>query len=161
MNTSPQVTQIEIESWEQKFREQVSASVQFDKDENGNSSLKMYNGESGLEVSWDGTIQLGSDNFLKWTLSIKYGIYVEMKLNINEDNYELITKIYNFYKIWKRDWSKNLVQSSADLETAQTNTEAPPITIQESFFNTNKKKKISKQQFIDENRDKMKTLAGL
>ncbi len=41
MNTSPQVTQIEIESWEQKFREQVSASVQFDKDENGNSSLKI------------------------------------------------------------------------------------------------------------------------
>lgn len=108
-NTKPQITTTEIQDWEKKFKESVSPLVQFDADEqSGGNSLKLYNGQSGIEASWAGTIILNNDNYIKWSFSIQNDPFIECKLNYTKENYDILTKLFNFYATWKAEWAKQL-----------------------------------------------------
>lgn len=108
MENKPQITTSEVQEWENKFKESVSPLVQFTNDGTGNGSMKLYNGQSGVEASWAGTIVLNNDNYIKWTFSIQNEPFIECKLNFNENNQMILTNLYNFYQVWKEEWSKHL-----------------------------------------------------
>ncbi len=82
MENKPQITTSEVQEWENKFKESVSPLVQFTQDGAGNDSMKLYNGQSGVEASWAGTIVLNNDNYIKWTFSIQNEPFIECKLNL-------------------------------------------------------------------------------
>ena len=83
----PQITTAEVQDWENKFKESVSPLVKFDNDGTANGSLKLYNGESGVEALWSGVIILNNDNYIKWNFSIQNEPFIDCKLNYNENNY--------------------------------------------------------------------------
>ena len=150
MSNLTQVTQTEITEWENKFRTEVSSLVKFDVDENNQSSFKLYNGDSGIEVSWSGIIQLGSDNYIKWNFSVQHGMYIETKATLTEDNYQIIPNMFNFYKGWKEQWSKNM--TLPDQSPTPSAQKEPAPALQENFIKRNKTKNISRANFINENK---------
>lgn len=115
----PAVTSSEIQEWEKKFMQNVSPTVRFDK-EDGKSSMKLYNGTSGIEATWSGTILLKADNYIKWSYSIQNGAFVDAKFELDDSNYGLIEKIYNFYTEWSDQWSKvlNMEEPDAGLDNS-------------------------------------------
>ena len=70
---TPQITTSEIEEWENKFKESVSPMVKFDAIGENGSTMKMYNGQSGIEAVWSGVIMFGSDNFIRFKFSLQNG----------------------------------------------------------------------------------------
>jgi len=60
----PQITTSEIQEWETKFREEVTPSVQFAVGNNANKSMMFYDGETGTDAQWSGTITLQNDSWL-------------------------------------------------------------------------------------------------
>lgn len=106
---APKVTQAEISKWENDFRENVSPLVRFDKQDNG-YSMKFYNGESGVDAYWSGTVILKSDNFLKWNFSMSNGVFMESKMNLDENNQKIPSNLYNFFKSWQEEVSKSITE---------------------------------------------------
>lgn len=115
-NNKPQITSTEIQDWENKFKEAVSPQVQFEVRENGAPSMQLYNGESGIEAIWTGTILLNADNYIKWSFSIQNNPFIEAKASLTEENFQLIKKLYDFYGIWKEEWSKQLTMPNANAD---------------------------------------------
>lgn len=107
-NNTPQITASEIQDWENKFKESVSPLVQFSNDGTGNGSMRLYNGQSGMEALWSGTILLNNDNYIKWNFSIQNEPFIESKMIFTDDNYKIISNLKNFYDLWKIEWSKQL-----------------------------------------------------
>lgn len=137
----PQIQASEIETWENKFRENVSPLVQFDKIEGTNASFKFYKGVSGIEIEWGGTINLGSDEYIKWKFSILNDVFIDAKYRMTEENKNLISQIYDLYIAWSKEWS----QSIANLKTS-------PNPLQETR---------TKQNIIMYQKGRMTKLAGL
>jgi hypothetical protein len=104
----PQIQASEVEAWENRFRENVSPLVQFDKVEGTNTSFKFYKGVSGIEVEWSGIIKLGSDEYIKWKFSILNDVFIDAKYRLNEDNKDIITNVYNLYASWTKEWSQTV-----------------------------------------------------
>lgn len=119
-NNMPPITSTEIKEWEQKFMEQVTQSVQFDKKSNG-YSMQVFNGPGGRDTNWAGTIMTGGgDDYIKWTFSIKNDPFIEAKLKLTDESSKLLTSLFNFYLTWKDDWGKQMSidpQQDVDLVT--------------------------------------------
>lgn len=137
----PQIQASEVESWENKFRENVSPLVQFDKVDGTNTSFKFYKGVSGIEVEWSGIINLGSDEYIQWKFSILNDVFITAKYRMTEENRDLIGKIYDLYISWSKEWS----QSISKLKIS-------PNPLQESR---------SKENIIMYQKGRMTKLAGL
>lgn len=137
----PQIQASEVEAWENRFRENVTPLVQFDKVEGTNTSFKFYKGVSGIEVEWSGIIKLGSDEYIKWKFSILNDVFIDAKYRLTEDNRDLIAKIYDLYFTWAKEWS----QTVSKLGTT-------PSPLQESR---------SKENIIMYQKGRMTRLAGL
>lgn len=144
----PQITASEIEEYENKFRELVSTSVEFNKD-NGKHSMKIYSGESGVDAIWSGFIRLKGEDIINWFFSLQEGPFVKAKIHLDNDNYNIISKIYDFYKIWKEEWSKALTISSKP----ETEQEEEETSLQESIRTTS--------GIINNHSERMRKLAGL
>lgn len=149
---TPQVTQSEVASWENKFRESVSSMVQFETDDKtGQNSLKLYKGISGVDASWSGIIVLKADNYIKWTFSIQNGLFIETKTELNDESLKIITNLYAFYGEWKQEWLKNLTMPQSAENNTEMQTGGEPMT--ESMRRRN--------LIINESSWRMKKLAGL
>lgn len=168
MENKPQITTSEIQEWETKFKETVTPLVQFNNDENGNGSLKLYNGQSGIEASWAGTIILNNDNYIKWSFSIQNEPFIECKLNFNEANQTILTNLYNFYQIWKNEWAKQLSIPNANLDdtnniaNGSSMPDAPtPATPGNEPAPIQEKNNRTKLGIIANHRERMQKLSGL
>lgn len=106
----PQIQASEVEAWENRFRENVSPLVKFDKTDGTNNSFKFYKGVSGIEVEWSGIIMLGSDEFIKWKFSILNDVYINANYRLTEDTKDLITRIYDLYSAWQKEWSQTIAK---------------------------------------------------
>jgi hypothetical protein len=112
----PKVTSAEVADWEEKFRKVVSPLVKFDKQDNG-YSMKFYNGESGIDAYWSGTIILKADNYLKWNYSVLNGVFMDAKLNIDESNKNIPGNLYDFFKSWQEDVAKTMTEPGEEANT--------------------------------------------
>lgn len=137
----PQIQSTEIADWENRFKQNVSPLVQFNKEGDNGSSFKLYKGSSGLEVEWSGTINLGSDDYIKWKFSILNDIFIDAKFKLDEDTKDLIRKIYDLYVTWQKEWSQNLSKSGKEQQQIKENR--------------------TKENIIKYNKDRMTSLAGL
>lgn len=185
---APKITQAEVTKWENEFREVVSPLVKFDTQDNG-FSMKFYNGESGVDAYWSGTVILKSDNYIKWTFSVLNGVFVEIKMNIDENNQKISSNLYDFFKSWQEEVSKTLTEpqekdvnatnppaQTPDLVGPETNNapEAPaqgppPITEGMILSNTPSKQNNTSKERVNQIRknnimdsgERMRRLAGL
>lgn len=155
----PSVTTSEIADWEKRFKESVSPLVQFDTEE-GKPSLRLYKGSSGVEASWAGTILLKADNYIKWSFSIQNEPFVEAKFNLDKESKTIINGLYDFYNVWKEEWSKSLsIPPSAEQETEMATGGAPTTAPIQEAYNVGKDRNRSK--IIDDHSERMRKLAGL
>jgi len=106
---APKVTAAEVADLEEKFRKAISPLVKFDIQDNG-FSMKFYNGESGIDASWSGTIILKADNYIKWSYSMLNGVFIESKFNIDESNKNIIANLYDFFIGWKEEISTTITE---------------------------------------------------
>lgn len=165
-NNKPQITTSEVQDWENKFKETVSPLVQFNNDGAGNGSMKLYNGKSGYEASWSGTIMLNGDNYIKWTFSIQNEPFIESKLNFTDENFRIITNLKNFYDSWRIEWSKQLSipdQNRQDINNktngqAQSVAPNPGSETPEPPLQENTRTKLF---IIQNNKERMQKLSGL
>ena len=104
----PTITRSELRDWENKFKSEVSAQVQFDQDQQGNTSFKLYDGQSGIDGSWSGRIMFGAEDFILWKFSVQNGVNIEMRTKLTDDNYKIIENIYLFFKTWKGELAQNV-----------------------------------------------------
>lgn len=151
---TPQISQSEITEWENKFREQVSPQVKFTAAE-GEPSMKLYNGISGIEATWAGTIILQSDNYIKWTFSIQNEPFVEAKMNVSEDTKLLVEKLYNLYLSWKQEWA-NVIGGGEPAEDSPEGKQAPAPAPEPMAEGSR-----TKENIITEHQERMRKLAGL
>lgn len=125
MTNTPQITISEVLEWENKFKESVTPQVQFLKNQGEDSSMKLYNGDSGIDAQWAGTILLGSDS-IKWSFSIQNEPFIEAKMKLIEQNYTILTNLYNFYNDWKEEWSKQLTIPDENRDDTQMQANGDP-----------------------------------
>ena len=175
---APRVSKAEISKWENDFKEKVSPLVKFDKQDNG-YSMKFYNGESGIDSYWSGTIVLKSDNYLKWNFSITNGIFIDCKMNLDENNQKITANLYDFFKFWQAEVSKAITEPkedqanptsaepTPDLSGPESNNAPeepqgpPPIpSLAEGLIITSRISKSRKETIMDSS-ERMRRLAGL
>jgi len=108
-NEAPKVTAAEVADWEENFKKTVSPLVKFDKQDNG-YSMKFYNGESGIDAYWSGTIMLKADNYIKWSFSVLNGVFMDAKFNIEESNKGIPANLYEFYKSWEAEVASTITE---------------------------------------------------
>jgi hypothetical protein len=137
----PQIQASEIAEWENKFKQNVSPLVKFDKTGDNGTSFKFYKGSSGIEVEWSGQIILGSDDYIKWKFTILNDVFIDSKFKLDDDTKDLIKKIYDLYITWSKDWSQTISKS-----------ETQPAQIKENR---------NKENIIKFGKDRMTRLAGL
>ena len=168
---APAVTTAEIADWENRFKESVSPMVQFD-NEAGKPSMKLYNGASGIEATWSGNIVLKADNYVKWTFSIQNAPFVEAKFTLDVESKKIIDGLYEFYNIWKDEWSKSLsIPPAVDSGSAELPAQGqpavpgtastPPPTpgaVTEAY---NKGVNRNRSRIIEDHSDRMRKLAGM
>lgn len=168
--TLPAVTSSEIQEWEQKFIQNVTPLVKFDL-QDGKHSMRLYNGESGIEATWSGIILLKADNYIKWSYSIQNEAFVDAKFTLDDSNYNLIEKIYKFYEDWRNQWSKMINTEKPNLSSGQpeiTNPQAPgtlatgqlPIPSSQGTGGLAEVKRTT-VEIINEHSDRMRKLAGI
>lgn len=181
----PKITSAEVSDWEEKFKNTVSPLVQFDKQDNGHS-MKFYNGESGIDAYWSGTIILKADNYIKWNYSVLNGVFMDAKMNIDESNKTIPGNLYDFFKMWQAEVSKTLTapeekapeETPAPLEqpaalAGPETTNAPPmpgtqqlaegdgfINLRKNSVNNNRKN-VKRESAIMDSAERMRRLAGL
>lgn len=117
------VTTGEIDQFENDFKSKVSPQVVFDKQENG-YSLFLYKGEEGMEARASGSIKINSANDIVWRFSVQDGADVKASLKLTDDTYGLITKLYEFFQSWQKDWTEKL--SGTNNISDETASQAPP-----------------------------------
>jgi len=111
----------QIQASENRFRENVSPLVQFDKIEGTNTSFRFYKGVSGIEVEWSGIIKFGSDEFIKWKFSILNEVFINANYRLNEENKNIITRIYDIYAVWAKEWSQTISKLGTSPDPIQEN----------------------------------------
>jgi hypothetical protein len=122
---APKITETEVQKWENDFREKVSPLVQFDQQDNGHS-MKFYNGESGVDAYWSGVIALKADNYIKWNYSMINGVFMEAKINLDENNQRIPSNLYDFFKMWQLEVSKIITKPSEESAGATATPEQTP-----------------------------------
>lgn len=137
----PQIQASEIAEWENKFKQNVSPLVKFDKTGDDGTSFKFYKGSSGIEVEWAGEINLGSDEYIKWKFTILNDVFIDSKFKLNDDTKDLIKKIHDLYETWAKEWSQSMSKE-----------ENQPTQLKEQR---------NKENIIKYSKDRMTKLAGL
>lgn len=172
----PSVTTAEIADWEKRFKESVSPMTQFNS-EDKQPSMKLYSGISGIEAEWSGTIPLKAENYVKWTFSIQNEPFVEAKFNLNADSKKVIDGLYDFYNVWREEWSKSLsIPPSAekiDKTSSELPAQGPPAvpgtaasapvsvgSVAETYTYKNGVDR-NKEKIIEDYSNRMKKLAGI
>ena len=148
----PKIQSWEVADYEDKFIQRVHHNVTFDKKDNG-YSMKLYKGETGAEAEWSGVIKLEADNYVKWNFSLQNGAFSEAKLSLNDENNDILTRLYDFYKIWQDEWSKIL---SLPKDKREEEPENQAVALQEII----KSHPRTPKAIIDNHTERMKKLAG-
>lgn len=129
MNTPPQITSSEISEWENKFKQEVNPSVQFAVGNNAGKSMMFYNGETGTDAQWSGTITLQNDSWIKWNFKLKNEPFLEAKVEFTEECSTILTNLYTFYLSWKDEWGKKLTVPDENREDVEGNTDGAPTNV--------------------------------
>ena len=106
---TPQVTQTEVQEWEEKFKSSVSPLVKFGTQDNG-YSMKFYDGESGVDAFWSGNIILKADNYINWSFSLLNGVFIDAKLNLDDTNNKMPMNLFEFFKAWQTEVSQTITE---------------------------------------------------
>jgi RecG-like helicase len=179
-----QITQAEIDSLKKKFEQKLGKySVVFSKNEEGKEDLQIYKGQSGEEAYWSGAIIMEKDYFIKWEFSLKNGVTIkEATFQVNDDNKDIVEKIYNLYNIWFEEigqFIKNdtidavssvsdnieneIDEESEDLE--DLNDEEEDLEgidgLNENFKISSRRNVKNRAKDVQDSSDRMKRLAGL
>ena len=110
--TVPELTSSEIKEWEEKFISNVSPQVQFNKQGNG-YSMQAFDGASGFDANWSGIINLGGDNYIKWTFTIQGDPFVDCNMKASDENALVLTNLCKFYETWKTEWAERVKAPNA------------------------------------------------
>ncbi len=153
---TPEVKSWEVADYENRFREKVHHDVEFDKQDENGYSMKLYKGESGVEALWSGVIRLEGDSHVKWKFSLQNGVFADAQIMLNEENDDILVKLYEFYKTWQDEWSKVLT-----LPQGKETEEEKPEPLAEPLAESIKKHPRKKIDIIDNHSSRMKKLAGL
>lgn len=149
----------EIKSWEDRFKKDVYPFVKFmkeplvdDKEEvesadvkteaDGDTSMQIYSGDSGIEATWFGKILLQDDNFIYWEFSLNRNPYIKSNVVLDESILEMMKNLFNFYLTWKTYWLQALSDKSSMIQEGKTS-------------------KRNSKFIIEHHSDRMKKLAGL
>lgn len=151
------VQKSELKSWEERFKKDVYPFVKFMKsplvngenkkedessEKEGDVTMQLYSGESGIEATWFGKILLQDDNFIYWEFSLNRNPFIKSNIVLEEDTLEILKSLFDYYLTWKTYWLQALSSKSTMVSEA--------------------KGKNRNSQFIIENHsDRMKRLAGL
>jgi len=103
----PQITNTEVSDYEERFKEKVYHDVDFERDDKG-VSIRLYNGESGAEALWAGVVRFGGESRIKFQFSVQNGCFIEAVMELDDNNYKVVTNMYEFYQTWKEEWSQML-----------------------------------------------------
>ncbi len=121
------VTTSEIKEFESSFKEKVSPLVIFDKQENG-YSLFLYKGEEGMEARVSGKIKINAANEIIWRFSLQNGADIKASLKLDDNNYTLVTKIYEFFQAWQKSWIEKLSGSNNLSNESPSQAPEPPVS---------------------------------
>lgn len=171
MNEVPQITQAEIDKYKNVFDEKIGHyAVSYDKNEEGEESMGIYQGDSGIDANWSGSIILEQDYSVKWNFSILNGASIDAKMKLNDENKNLISNVYDIYEIWRDGLKQYLVGGGEEASAggfedageeivsggpAETSPAGEEMPLAES------KTIKGRQGLINESSDRMKRLAGL
>lgn len=162
-----QITQAEINELKSQFESKIgNYSIVFKKNEEGKEIFQVYDGESGEDAYWSGSIVLEQDYYIDWEFSLKNGATIsKAAFKINENNKGIVNTIYDIYQIFSDNLNKYIRTDgeSSGMEAETSGEEIisggeeteEPETIAES--RTIK----SRKNIIDSSSDRMKRLAGL
>jgi hypothetical protein len=162
-----QITQAEINELKSQFESKIgNYSIVFKKNEEGKEIFQVYDGESGEDAFWAGSIVLEQDYYIDWEFSLKNGATIsKAAFKINENNKGIVNTIYDIYQIFSDNLNKYIRTDgeSSGMEAETSGEEIisggeeteEPETIAES--RTIK----SRKNIIDSSSDRMKKLAGL
>jgi hypothetical protein len=162
-----QITQAEINELKSQFESKIgNYSIVFKKNEEGKEIFQVYDGESGEDAFWAGSIVLEQDYYIDWEFSLKNGATIsKAAFKINENNKGIVNTIYDIYQIFSDNLNKYIRTDgeSSGMEAETSGEEIisggeeteEPETIAES--RTIK----SRKNIIDSSSDRMKRLAGL
>jgi hypothetical protein len=149
----------EIKSWEDRFKKDVYPFVKFMKEpllngdekpeegefksqDEGDVTMQLYSGESGIEATWFGKILLQDDNFIYWEFSLNRSPFIKSNIVLDDDSLEILKKLFDYYLTWKTYWLQALSSKSNIVQEA--------------------KGKNRNSKFIIKNHsDRMKRLAGI
>jgi hypothetical protein len=124
-NGTPKVSKTEVETWEEKFRKNVSPIVQFYEQDNG-YSMKFYNGQSGIVAFWSGIIKFKGEDYLKWEFDSLAGVKIDSKMNLDENNQKIPSNLYDFFKSWQAEILKTITKPSENQGGAVSQPEQTP-----------------------------------
>ena len=139
-----QITQAEINELKSIFEQKIgNYSVTFNKDENGNEDFAVYDGDSGEDAFWSGSIILEQDYYVNWQFSLKNGVTImESTFKINEQNKNIISEIYDIYNIWSNKLSQYIRgEESISTNSEEENLESEEESLAESRTIEGRKKK--------------------
>jgi hypothetical protein len=159
---TPRITQAEIEKLIKIFEEKVGRySVVFNKDENDEYDFKIYNGESGADAYWSGSIILEQDYFVEWEFSLVNGVDIKnATFNINESNKNICENIFDVYNIWYNQISK-FIRSDAEAPSMNSGEEVVQGGGEEEMSLSESRTIKGRKTLIDSSSDRMKRLAGI
>lgn len=159
---TPRITQAEIEKLIKIFEEKVGRySVIFNKDENDEYDFKIYNGESGADAYWSGSIILEQDYFVEWEFSLLNGVDIKNAIfRINESNKNICENIFDIYNIWYNQISK-FIRSDAETTSMNSGEEVVQGGEEEEMSLSESRTIKGRKTLIDSSSDRMKRLAGI
>lgn len=150
---TPEVSKWEVEEYENQFKDKVYHDVKFNREGDEGYSMKLYKGKSGVEAVFSGTILLSGENYIEWKFSLQNGLTINASLTLDSENFDIFSKLYNFYKIWREEWSKSLtIPKDEELAVEEPLSEA---------FIMRKRRSRDKLDIINDHSDRMRRLAGL
>lgn len=107
---SPQITQSEIDKFQNDFQTKVVSNVLFSKKQDGSINFELYNGESGIEAKVSGIIPIKAENKIEWSFSLQNKAFVNVKAELNTEIIDLLNKLYFFFDSWSKEWTEKLTQ---------------------------------------------------
>lgn len=159
---TPQITQAEIKSLIKTFEDKVGRySVIFNKGENDEYDFKIYNGKSGSDAYWSGSIILEQDYFVDWEFSLVNGVDIKnATFRINESNKNICENIFDIYNIWYNQISK-FIRSDAETTSMNSGEEVAQGGGEEEMSLSESRTIKGRKTLIDSSSDRMKRLAGI
>lgn len=160
-----QITQAEIDALKSQFEGKIgNYSIAFKKDEEGKEIPPMvYNGESGEDAYWSGSIILEQDYYIDWEFSLKNGAKIlKAAFEINENNKGIVNTIYDIYQIFSDNLNKYIRRDGESSDVGMGDSGEEIISGEEETETIAESRTIkSRKNMIDSSSDRMKRLAGL